>query len=137
MCFATVEDFTGSLEVVVFPRTFERAGPLLAPDRPVVVMGRVNVSDDKIKVIAESVKTIGQTAAQEVRVRIRKEQEKPEVFEQLKQTFSDFHGQTTVYLQLLDQKRLIKTDTSFWINPSPAAIRKIEEILGPGSVFLA
>ena len=137
MCFATVEDFTGSLEVVVFPRTFERAGPLLALDRPVVVMGRANVSDDKIKVIAESVKAIGQAAAQEVRVRIRKEQERPEVFERLKQTFSDYHGQTTVYLQLLDQKRLIKTDASYWIIPSPAAINKIEEILGPGSVFLA
>ena len=137
MCFATVEDFTGSLEVVVFPRTFERAGPMLVLDRPVVVVGRVNISDDKIKVIAESVKNFGQSVAQEVRVRIRKEQETPEIFERLKQTFADFHGQTTVYLQLLDQKRLIKTDASYWITPSPGAINKIEAILGQGSVFLA
>ena len=102
-----------------------------------VVVGRVNVNEEKIKVIAESVKTFGQTVAQEVRVRIRKEQETPEIFERLKQTFADFHGQTVVYLQLLDQKRLIKTDAGYWITPSPGAINKIENILGPGSVFLA
>ena len=120
-----------------FPRTFERAGPLLVLDKPVVVAGRVNISDDKIKVIAESVKNFGQHVVQEVRVRIRKEQETPDIFERLKQTFTDYHGQTTVYLQLLDQKRVIKTDAGYWITPSPAAIKKIETILGPGSVFLA
>ena len=136
MCFATVEDFTGAVEVVVFPRTFERFGPLLVMDRPVSVAGRLSVSDDKSKVIAESVKALGQVTTREVRVRrIRKDQETPAVFELLKQTFSEFHGQTTVYLQLLDQKRLIKTDTAFWINPSSAAIERIEDILGPGSVF--
>ncbi len=137
MCFVTLEDFTGSVEVIVFPRTFERAGPLLTPDRPVVVSGRVSITDEKVKVIAESVKLLGQQRAKEVRVRIRKEQETPEVFERLKEVFAACRGETTVFLQLLDQRRLIKTDKNYWINPSPMTVKKIEDILGPGSVFLA
>ena len=137
MCFVTLEDFTGSVEVIVFPRTFERAGPLLTPDRPVVVSGRVSITDEKVKVIAESVKLLGQQRANEVRVRIRKEQETPEVFERLKEVFAACRGETTVFLQLLDQRRLIKTDKNYWINPSPMTVKKIEDILGPGSVFLA
>ena len=137
MCFATVEDFTGAVEVVVFPRTFERAAPLLAIDRAVTVAGRVNASDDKAKVIAETVKALGQSAVKEVRLRIRKEQESAAVFERLKQVFAEFHGQTVVYLQLLDQKRLIKTDSAYWLQPSSAAVKRLEEILGPGSVVLA
>lgn len=137
MCFVTIEDFTGAVEVIVFPRTFERAGPLLTPDRPIVVGGRVSITEDKVKVIAESVKLLGQAVAKEVRVRIRKEQETPEVFEGLKEIFTSCQGDTTVFLQLLDQRRLIKTDRSYWINPSPLTVKKIESILGPGSVILA
>ena len=137
MCFVTLEDFTGSMEVIVFPRTFERSGPLLAPDRAVAVSGRVSLTDDKIKVIAETVRPIGQTAAKEARVRIRRDQESPEVFEGLKSVFTSCHGGTTVFLQLLDQKRLIRTDPVYWIDPSPLTVKKIEAILGPGSVVLA
>lgn len=137
MCFATLEDFTGAVEVVVFPRVFERTGPLLVADRAVKIAGRINSNDDKTKVIAETIRTLGQGATTEVRIRIRKDQETALVFEHLKQTFVNFHGQTIVYLQLLDQKRVIKTDAAYWINPSTEAISKIEEILGPGSVLLA
>ena len=137
MCFVTVEDFTGTVEVIAFPRVFERSGPLLVIDRPVAVAGRISTSDDKVKIIADGFKPLGQATAGEVRIRIRKEQETPDVFEHLKQTFVKFHGHSVVYLQLLDQNRLIKTDATFWIDPSAAAIGRIEEILGQGSVFLA
>ena len=137
MCFVTLEDFTGYVEVIVFPRIFERAGPLLAPDRSVAVRGRVSITEEKVKVIAESVTPLGQKNAQEVRISIRKEQETPEIFEGLKEIFVAYRGEATVYLQLLDQRRLIKTDKNYWINPTSAAVKKIEDILGLGSVFLA
>ena len=137
MCFVTVEDFTGSVEVIAFPRTFERAGPLLTIDRPITVRGRISITDDKVKVIAETIKLLGQKNTQEVRINIRREQETPEVFDGLKEVFAAYRGDTMVYLNLLDQRRLIKTDKSFWITPSPTAVQRIENILGPGSVILA
>ena len=137
MCFVTLEDFTGSVEVIVFPRTFERAGPMLVPDLPVLVGGRVSITDDKVKVIADTVSPLGQQKTREVRLRIRKDQETPDVFEQLKQTFTACKGEATVYLQLVDQGRVIKTEKNFWVNPSTATIKKLEAILGPGSVQLA
>ncbi|MBP2665170.1 MAG: dnaE [Firmicutes bacterium] len=137
MCFVTLEDFTGAIEVIAFPRTFERAGPLLTVDRAITVRGRVSITDDKIKIIAESVKPLGQKNAQEVRINIRREQETPEIFDRLKQIFTSCHGDAIVFLQLLDQKRIIKTDKNFWINPSPLAVKRIEDILGSGSVILA
>jgi DNA polymerase-3 subunit alpha len=137
MCFATVEDFSGAIEVVVFPRTFERAGPLLIPDCPVMVSGRISITDDKVKVIAESVKPLAQQAPKEMRIKIRKDQETADVFEQLKQTFAACRGDTPIFLLLVDQSRTIKTDNHFWVTPSLATIKRIEEILGSGAVFLA
>ncbi|HVY67543.1 MAG TPA: DNA polymerase III subunit alpha, partial [Patescibacteria group bacterium] len=44
MAFFTLEDMTGSLEVLVFPKVMERALPLLANDRIVQVAGRLTSS---------------------------------------------------------------------------------------------
>ena len=55
MCFATVEDFTDSVEVTVFPRTFYQNMNLLVPDTPVVVQGRIDMTDESVKIIADSV----------------------------------------------------------------------------------
>ena len=137
MCFVSLEDFTGVVEVIVFPRTFERASPFLAPDLPVMVSGRVSITDDKVKVIADTVSPIGQQQVKEVRLRIRKEQETPDTFERLKQIFSECKGETVIYLQLVDQNRTIRTEKNFWINPNAATIKKMEAVLGSGSVMLA
>ena len=90
-----------------------------------------------MKVIADTVSPIGQQRVKEVRLKIRKENETPEVFERLKQTFTACQGETVVFLQLVDQNRTIRTEKNFWINPSSATIKRLEAILGPGSVLLA
>ncbi len=40
--FLTLEDLTGTVEVVVFPRVFREAGELLERDRAILVTGRTN-----------------------------------------------------------------------------------------------
>ena len=55
MCFATIEDFTDSIEVTVFPRTFYQNMNLLVPDTPVVVQGHIDMTDETVKLIADSV----------------------------------------------------------------------------------
>ena len=42
MAFFTVEDLTGSVEVIVFPQNYEAYRPMLETDRKVFVRGRVN-----------------------------------------------------------------------------------------------
>ncbi len=42
MAYATLEDLTGSVDVVLFPRVFEQARLLFEPDKVVVVQGKVD-----------------------------------------------------------------------------------------------
>ena len=44
MCFVTLEDFTASLEVTVFPRVFYQHVNMLVPDTPIVVQGRADIT---------------------------------------------------------------------------------------------
>ncbi|MDR3642896.1 MAG: DNA polymerase III subunit alpha [Candidatus Doudnabacteria bacterium] len=58
MAFFTLEDTTGSLEVLVFPKVMEKVVPLLADDRIVQVTGRLSDKDEELKLIAEDIKDL-------------------------------------------------------------------------------
>ncbi len=45
MAFLTVEDRRGEIDVVVFPGLLERFGPILMPNMPVAITGRLSVSE--------------------------------------------------------------------------------------------
>jgi DNA polymerase-3 subunit alpha len=54
MAFAQLEDLHGSIEVVVFPKAYEKTRELWQPDNILLVRGKVQVRDDEAKVICES-----------------------------------------------------------------------------------
>ena len=47
MAFLTVEDLVGTVEVMVFPRDYEKWQTLINEDARVFIQGRVNAEDDK------------------------------------------------------------------------------------------
>lgn len=47
MAFINLEDMVGNVEVVVFPRDYERFAPLLEEDNKVFIKGRVSVEEEK------------------------------------------------------------------------------------------
>ena len=47
MAFVTVEDLLGTVEVVVFPRDYEKNRALLEIDQKVFIKGRVSEEDEK------------------------------------------------------------------------------------------
>ena len=56
MAFLTLEDLLGTLEIVVFPRDYERNAALMQEDAKVFIQGRVSAEDDKAsKLICEKV----------------------------------------------------------------------------------
>ncbi len=58
MAFFTLQDLTGTTEVLVFPKIMLQALPFLDLDRIVQVKGRVSDKDGERKIIAEEVKDI-------------------------------------------------------------------------------
>ncbi|MDE2312080.1 MAG: DNA polymerase III subunit alpha [Patescibacteria group bacterium] len=58
MAFFTLEDLTGSVEVLVFPKVLEKSLPFLANDKIVQVSGRLSDKDEEFKLIAEEIKEL-------------------------------------------------------------------------------
>ncbi|GAA0266071.1 DNA polymerase III subunit alpha [Faecalicatena contorta] len=62
MAFLTLEDLLGTVEVVVFPRDYEKNRPLLEVDNKVFIRGRVSEEDEKAsKLICEKIIPFTQT----------------------------------------------------------------------------
>ena len=56
MAFITLEDLLGTVEVIVFPRDYEKYREYLNEDEKIYVRGRVSLSEDaKGKLICEKV----------------------------------------------------------------------------------
>lgn len=56
MAFLELEDLVGTVEIVVFPRDYEKYGSLLTEDAKIFVKGRVSVEEDKdAKMICEQI----------------------------------------------------------------------------------
>lgn len=52
MCFVTIEDETSSIDVVVFPKIFERYQKYLSKDQPFLIHAKVDFREDKLNLIA-------------------------------------------------------------------------------------
>ncbi|MDE5587621.1 MAG: DNA polymerase III subunit alpha [Acetatifactor sp.] len=66
MAFLTLEDLVGSVEIVVFPRDYEKYGQLLNEDAKIFIKGRISVEEDKdAKVICEQIVSFEEAAQAE------------------------------------------------------------------------
>lgn len=59
MAFAQLEDMLGTVELILFPKTFDRFGPMCNTDERLIIDGRLSIKEDEeVKVIVESVKLL-------------------------------------------------------------------------------
>ena len=55
MAFVGIEDMSATLEVVVFPKVYEKHKHLLVDEQMLVIEGKVDVRDSKVQVLADSI----------------------------------------------------------------------------------
>jgi len=58
MAFVTIQDKTGSIELVIFPRIFNLVKDFLNKDRVIIVEGKLDSRDDRVSLIAEKIKEL-------------------------------------------------------------------------------
>ncbi|MGN0941759.1 MAG: OB-fold nucleic acid binding domain-containing protein, partial [Selenomonadaceae bacterium] len=133
MCFAEVEDYTRAIEVIVFPNLFLQKMELLEPDMPVVVEGRVDITDNGAKLIANQMWSLDEYKP-DYFITIHGAKDTPENMTQLKNVFDKYHGEHVVYLFFVDKHKKIRTQPALWLNESPHVKEEIEKILGDGTV---
>jgi DNA polymerase-3 subunit alpha len=133
---ATLEDLEASIDVMIFPNSYQLVGPHVVPDAVLLVKGRVGKSDEEAtKVIAMeiSVPDLSTGEAGPVVVTIPTSRCIPPVIERFKDVLAAHPGVTEVRLAMQNGPRttVVRLDDRLRVAPSPALYGDLKALLGP------
>jgi DNA polymerase-3 subunit alpha len=141
MAFITLEDLSGSIEVVVFPSVFEQSCHLLESDDPIIIQGTLKTNDERgAKIIADSVDTVSEARekyTEKASIVLQADQISRKRIEGLKKIIQEFYGGCPVALTIHFDKRGevdITIPNDLTIRPCRAFSQKVEELIGHAAV---
>ena len=134
MSFLTVEDLMGTVEVVVFPRDYEKYQKLLQDDARIFIQGHVSAEDDRAsKLILEKVRPFSDIP-RELWVQFSGREEYASREQDFLQDLKASPGQDTVVVYLKDIKAMKKLPPAFHVELSDSWITQMQKKYGDGNV---
>ena len=134
MSFLTVEDLMGTVEVVVFPRDYEKYQKLLQEDARIFIQGHVSAEDDRAsKLILEKVRPFSDIP-RELWVQFSGREEYASREQDFLQDLKASPGQDTVVVYLKDIKAMKKLPPAFHVELSDSWITQMQKKYGDGNV---
>ena len=134
MAFLTIEDLAGTVEVVVFPRDYEKNQQYLTEESKVFIRGRVSEEDDAAsKLICEAVVPIDQT-----RKELWLQYEKKEDFlareKELYEIIGDLEGEDQVVIYCKAERAVKRLPRGRNVRVDAALLNRLTNYLGESCV---
>lgn len=130
MAFLQVEDLVGSVEVIVFPRDYEKYGSFLSEDNKVFIKGRVSVEEDRDgKLICEKIvpfDAIPKKLWIKFPTRTAYEEKKQVLFDILKES----EGNDSVVIYVENPKSMNPLKDNWNVSAEEGLIGRLEEQFG-------
>lgn len=139
MAFLNLEDLSGKVECLLFPRVFAEFQALLTGDEPVLMSGNVNLSEDPKKFFPEKITPLKDASDERVtavRVGFPVERLSPHSLTRVRQVLMSYRGTVPVHfiIETPEGRARMPLDDNFLVAPSPQMAAKINEILQHSSV---
>lgn len=140
MAFLNVEDTTGSMECIVFPKVLSEYSSMLFEDNIVVISGRVSFKEDEEpKILAESFKQIDEALLgirEDKKLYIKLHTRNDDILKEVCDALSPYQGEMEVRLFFEDTKKVVSVPRRYWFNNTESAILDLKSIFGEDSVKL-
>ena len=134
MAFLTLEDMVGAVEVIVFPRDYEKYKLLLNVDDKIYIRGKVAVEEDKqAKLICQEVIPFS-AVPREVWIQFFNKNSFVENEQNLYSLLGEFDGNDTVCIYLSQEKAVKKLPKSRNISINSDSLQKLYEKFGQENV---
>ena len=134
MAYVTIEDLYGTMEVIVFPRDFERNRRVLVEDSKVFISGRVDAQEEKdAKLLCESV-----TPFEEISKTLWIQFETKEDYESMEQGLFDAiagnEGRDHIKIYVKNPKAIKELPSKYNICADRETVQKLSEKFGADNV---
>lgn len=141
MGFATIEDLSGSVEIVTFPEVYAASAEHLKGDEPLIVSGTVDVGEKGVKIIATSIELLGSHQEKEtslVRLSLPSSLLDKAMINSLHGMLTSYSGTCAVVMQLNAPNRFnatLKLPDRFSVTPTDDLASNLKKLLGNHSVI--
>jgi len=142
MAIMSLEDYSDTVEVLVYPKTFANCQDNLSVDSMVMIDGRLEINDERIKIIAEDIvpiKNILTKKLSSLKIKISSDTINESRVEKLRKIISHYPGRCPVFFDLVFPGSFcvtLQSSDKFSILASDYFISEIEEITGKDSIAL-
>lgn len=140
MAYVTLEDGTGTMELLCFSRVLEESGSYLQVNLPILTEGRISVRDekapqlmcDRVTPLSQVPEPAGAAAPLSGKLYLRFARSDDPLLTRVRNLFVLFPGQQTAVLYLADSKRRLGARCLL----HPALLQELKELLGEENVVL-
>lgn len=164
MAILTVEDYTHSMTVVVFPKVYRQCAGILVEDQAVAIRGSVDVADNSVQMLANSLVPLAQQeqvyaeerkqasskverqqevwrtetgeAGEKLFLKIPAELEQSSLSDKILSVLQQHPGTVKVYFYLVGSKKTIIASSVYWVTPTVSLRQALVALLDETSVVL-
>ena len=135
MAFLKLEDLTGVIEVVVFPKTLEKTRNLINLDSMVIIKGRVSIKEDEEpKLICESIEPLEKINSDKVYIRVDDLQMAKFMKSQLVNITSQYKGDSVLYVFTANDRKNYRMPRDMLVNLNSEVLFELKKIFGESNV---
>ena len=140
MRYAELEDLSGSIEVIVFPKLLRAFDALLSEGEYVTIIGNLDLNDDappKLRLeSASALNTSAGKSAVKTKLYVRIASEADGCMQNVKSILSGANGSIDVVIKFSDSGKAVKAPKSMMIDADDGRYERLVELLGEENVKL-
>ena len=134
MAFITLEDLTGTVEVIIFPKDYERYQRYLTEDAKIFVKGRTSIEDEQDgKLICEKIVGFEETK-KELWLQFESKEKYLEREEQINQLLRQSDGNDEVVIYIAEPRAIKRLGRNMTVNAQEPLLGTLLQALGEENV---
>ena len=134
MAFVSLEDMVGTVEVLIFPKIYEKHKQYLNEDSKVFLRGRASIGDDPVgKLVCEEVIPFSEIPS-ELWLQFQNQNYYDGQIDQVMAALRNSEGKDRVVMYLKEERKLRRLSEKWVVDASGALLTELYDILGENNV---
>jgi DNA polymerase-3 subunit alpha len=142
MAIVTVEDLEGTLDALVFPKTFKEYGTHLAKDAILFFKGQLDRKEQDPKLLVNEIVPVHEVHkkfTRSIHVRLLTMGLEDDKLKNLQEILSKYPGNVPVYLEFMDDNKVrsqMLVDRTLFVRPEESLVSSLRQVLGEEAIRL-
>ena len=135
MAFVLLQDLYGSIEVIMFPKVFEKFKDIINEDVVIVVKGRVSAREEENpKILCEDIEPLLKMSNKKIYIAVENNKMLKNAEEAIKKISMNYKGTATVFLCTKDERKKYMLKRDFWLGEEEGIAGILENQFGKENV---